>query len=598
MKANKTLYSILFRQILFVCILFAITNTSCKIKQKEKKEAFVKPENKKPKNTDGKELSDKDKTDFEFLFFNANKDKILGNYDLAALQFSKALKINPNSGAALYELANIYSFQNKKDLALICSRKAAKLDQRNLWYQLLYIECLKEKKQFNEIAIVYEKLTGTYPDRIDYYYELANTYLYLGKNNDALKTYNKIEVFNGVTEISSLQKLKIYKASNNFEKSLDELKKLIKTFPKEAKYYGMLGELYQSKGLNEKALEAYSDLLKIDPQNAFVHLSLADYYRGTKQNDKAFEEIKIAFKSNELDIDTKVKILLSYYSITETYTELKADAEELCKIITEIHSEDAKSFSIYGDFLFRDKKYEEAKIQYKKAINLDKEKFALWNQLLIIESELNDFVSMREESERAIELFPNQPLPYFLNATANIQQKKYKDALNTLEEGKKLIFDNKPLLSQFYASIGDVQNQLKNQPASDSAYSVALEADPTNVYVLNNFSYYLSLRNVDLEKAEKMSKKCNELTPNNNSFEDTYGWILYQMKKYNDAKIWIGKALKNGGEKSGTILEHYGDVCFQLGETESALNYWMRAQKIGGASDQIDKKIIGKKVYE
>lgn len=523
---------------------------------------------------------------------------MLGNYELAEVHFLQALKIDPNSSATMYELANIYAFQNNKNLSLYYAKKAAASDPKNVWYQLLYAQCLKDNKKNDEVPAVFEKLIKNNPDRIDFYYELANSYLFLNKLQDAIKVYNRIEDRVGITEEASMQKLKIYKALNNFDKSVDEAQKLIKANPKEARFYGMLGEIYQDKGMGEKALDAYNELLKIDPQNAYVHLSLADYYRSLKQNEKAFEEIKIAFRSKDLDIDTKVKILLSYYSITETYTELKPDADELCKIIVEVHPTDAKAFSIYGDFLNRDKKLEEARTQYRKAIELDKEKYAIWNQLLIIDSELNDIAALEKESREAMELFPNQPLPYYFNGAANIQLKQHKEAVTSLMQGTEFVYDNPPLLAQFYANIGDAQNQLKNHAESDLAYDKALELDPNNTYVMNNYAYYLSLRNEKLDKAEAMSKKSNELEPNNSSYQDTYGWILYQQKKYEEAKTWIGRAIDNGGKANGTLLEHYGDVLYKLGEKDEAVQFWSDAKKAGGTTKLIDKKIADKKLHE
>lgn len=544
-----------------------------------------------------KKLTGKQRTDFEFLFFEANRQKILGNYDLAETALLQALQIDPNSAASMYELANIYAFKSNKKQALFYSKKAALIDPQNIWYQLLYIDCLKDSKQFSEMIAVYQKLLKNYPDRVDFYYELANAYLALNKASEALKTYDKIETLVGVTEDALMQKIKIYQKTNSFDRALEEVQKLIKTFPKESKYYGILGELYQESGQSEKALEAYNELIKMDPQNPYVHLSLADYYRKQKQNEKAFDEIKIAFKSKDMDIDTKIKILLSYYSITESYPELRADADELCKIIVAVHPDEAKAFSIYGDFLYRDRNLEGARTQYRRAIALDKEKYALWNQLLIIESELNDFNAMQKESKEAIELFPNQALPYFFNGVSNIQLKNYKVAVEVLNEGKEFVYDEQ-ILIQFYANIGDAQNQLKNYSASDSAYKKALEIDPDNVYILNNYAYYLSLRNTDLEYAEAMSKKSNEIEPGNSSYQDTYGWILYQMKKYDDAKVWIGKALDGGGKNNGILLEHYGDVLYKLGEIENALKYWMDAKKTGNTTEFIDKKINDKKLYE
>ena len=154
------------------------------------------------------------------------------------------------------------------------------------------------------------------------------------------------------------------------------------------------------------------------------------------------------------------------------------------------------------------------------------------------------------------------------------------------------------MLAQFYGTIGDAQNQLKNHAESDVAFEKALEYDPTNVSVLNNYAYFLSLRNTNLNKAESMSKKCNDLQPNSSSYQDTYGWILYQMKKYDDAKVWLGKALESGGKNNSTLLEHFGDILYQLGDVESALENWTRAKKQGGKSSLLDKKIAEKKLYE
>lgn len=545
-----------------------------------------------------KSLSEKDIVLFKRLFFDANKERILGNYDMAETLFAQALKVDPNSAPTMYELANIYSFQNNKNQALFYSKKAASIDPKNVWYQLLYASCLKENKMLSEVAVVYERLVKDNPENYDFYYELADIYLHLNKTNDAIKVYNKIEDAIGVTEVSSMQKLKIYKNTNNFEKAVDEAKKLIKTFPKDAKYYGILGELYQDKGMNDLAFETYNQLIKIDSTNAYVHLSLADYYRNLKQNDKAFQEIKLAFKSRELDIDTKIKILLSYYDITENFPELKSDADELCRIVIEVHSDEAKAYAVYGDFLYRDKKFELARTQFRKVLSMDKGKYVFWNQLLEIDAELNDYNSLQKESKETIELFPNQPLAYYYNGVANYQLKNYADVVAVLTEGKEFIFDNNLLLAQFYAMIGDAQNQLKKHEESDAAYEKSLEYNPTNVFVLNNYAYFLSLRNSNLEKAETMSKKCNSLEPNSSTFQDTYGWILYQMKKYDDAKVWIGKALDGGGKTNGTLLEHYGDILYQLGEADNAIKFWMDAKKYGGNSSLLDKKIADKKLYE
>ena len=162
-----------------------------------------------------------------------------------------------------------------------------------------------------------------------------------------------------------------------------------------------------------------------------------------------------------------------------------------------------------------------------------------------------------------------------------------------------MVVDNKSLEAQFYTSLGDAYNELKNFLKSDESYEKALAANPKDANVLNNYSYYLSVRGEQLEKAEKMSRQSNELEPKQSSYEDTYGWIMFKLGKYEDAKIWIEKSLSNGSDKSATVLEHYGDILFKIGDITKALLFWQKAKDAGdGASEFIDRKIQEKKLFE
>lgn len=96
-----------------------------------------------------------------------------------------------------------------------------------------------------------------------------------------------------------------------------------------------------------------------------------------------------------------------------------------------------------------------------------------------------------------------------------------------------------------------------------------------------------------------MSAYANKLQENNDSFLDTYAWILFEMGSYKEAKEWQEKAIKYGGEKSATILEHYGDILSKLGDNKGAVDYWKRAKENNSESKTIDKKIAeGKYVSE
>jgi hypothetical protein len=59
------------------------------------------------------------------------------------------------------------------------------------------------------------------------------------------------------------------------------------------------------------------------------------------------------------------------------------------------------------------------------------------------------------------------------------------------------------------------------------------------------------------------------------------------------------KALAVDGNKSPVLLEHYGDILYQLDMKDLSMEYWIKAKNAGpGASDFLDKKIQEKRLIE
>lgn len=519
-----------------------------------------------------------------------------GNIEIAENLFKECLKIDPTSSAVKYELGNIYRFNGLYDTALKFGKECANDDQKNEWYQLLYIECLHNKRQYSLAAEVYARLIKNYPNRSDFYEGLAAEYMYGGNYEKSYKTYDELEKKFGQNEAFSLNKIKLLKQLKKNSEVEIELKKLIQSNTSDARYYSYLAEFYQETNMNDKAMDTYQEILKIDPKNPMIHLALADYYKSQNDKENFYKEIKIAFENPDLEVDTKLKILISYYELTDINTTYKQQATELCDILLKLHPNSAEAHSINADFLIKDKKIKEARDEYEKAIKLDKSSYAIWNQLMSMEAELGDYKSLEAHSAEAMELFPNQSLPYFFNGISNSTLKNYKKAIESLNDGLEFVYNNNPLLSSFYSTLGDTYNATKEYDKSDKAYDDALKIDPDNAETLNNYAYFLSLRKEKLEKAEKFSRRCNELKPNNRSYLDTYGWILYQQGKYKEAEEWLARAVKIGSKSA--ISEHYGDVLYKLDKKEEALKYWIDAKSSGQGSEELDKKIADKKLND
>ncbi len=541
-------------------------------------------------------MSDQDQAKFAFYFVEGCKARMKSDVEVAEGLFKQCFKLDPNSAAVKYELGNIYRFNGMYDNALIFAKGCAYQEPKNEWYQLLLIECLHNKLQYNQAVEVYQRLIKNHPQRPDFYEGLAGEYMYAGNYEKSFKTFDDLEKKFGQNETFSLNKIKLLKQLKKTTETEAELKKLIQSDPKEARYYTYLAEFYQDNNQNQKAVDTYKEALKLDANNPMVHLALAEYYKSQGDKESFFSEIKIAFSNPDLESDAKLKILISYFQLTQNSPEYLPQAYELCDLMIKTHPTTADTHSIYGDFLYRDKKTKEAHEEYLLAIKFDKSTFSVWNQLMFCEAELMDYKALDMHSSEAIELFPSQSSPYYFNGLSNIQLKNYTKAAQSLNDGIEFVYNNNQLLVEFYTYLGDVYNAQKDYEKSDKAFENGLKVDPDNTLILNNYAYYLSLRKSNLEKAEKFSKRSNELSPNNRSYIDTYGWILYQLGKYKESEEWLLRAVKMGAKSS--ISEHYGDVLFKLNKTTEAIEYWKEAKSSGGGSDLLDKKITDKKLYE
>jgi tetratricopeptide (TPR) repeat protein len=557
---------------------------------------------KSPKSTTGvarkRLLSDKEQSEVTYNFYNANREKLLGNNEIAAGLFAECLKKDPQNDASMYEIAQIFAQQGKNNEALFYIKKASSIDPKNVWYQSFYGELLEKNKQYLAAVDVFEHLSKSNPDQPEYYYGWASALLYANKPAEAIKVYDKLEEKIGVNADLISQKEKLYLKIGKIDKAAAEVEKLITAYPKETQYYMLLADLYQANGMSEKAMDIYKKILEVDPENGFVHLSLADYYRTKGDKDKSFNELKTVFANKNIDIDTKLKILASYYGIVEQHPEMAKQALTLNKLLIETNPNDVSSHAFYAEFLYQSKDYTQARDEYRKALAIDKQNYSTWQELLRVELDLKDYNAMVSESDDALILFPNQPAVYYLNGIAKIQAKKYKEAIDILNQGVKLVVDNTPLEADFYANIGDAYNKLKESKLSDAAYNKSITLDPKNASTLNNYSYYLSLRSDSLAKAEALSRLSNEIDVDNSYYQDTYGWILYKQGKYAEAKDWIEKAMKNRNGDSAVIMEHYGDVLYKLGDVNKAVEYWEKARKAGASSEVLNKKILDRKLYE
>jgi len=516
--------------------------------------------------------------------------------DRALMLFKKSLESDPDNDAAYFKIATILAGRGDLDNALANANKSLDLDEQNQYYYTLNADILTRQSNFAEAAQVYERMINSLEGTSEYLFDLAALYLYQGDYEQALDAYNRAEKVFGIQPEVVRQKQKIYLKQNKLNKAIEEGERLAEAFPGEVAYVMALAEIFVSNNREKDAIPYLEELLEISPNNPEARLMLSKVYQRTGNDSKAEQNMELAFANPELSLKLK-QDLIAKYILELPNQETESMLHSLTDLLVETHPEEASVYVLKGDFLNAINESRGARDQYLKSLEYDDTNFNVWQNLITIEfQDIQDSESVIELSESALELFPNQAVLFFYNGAAHSVAKNFDEAAYSLEQSKRLA-NNEELLKYSNMYLGDVYNEMKDYSRSAQAYEAVLKVDPSNDYVLNNYSYFLALREEKLDYAKKLSTRLLELNPENPNYLDTHAWVLYKIGDYKQASKLLEKAVeKNNG--SGVIVEHYGDVLFKLGEVDQAVKQWMKAKGMDDTSELIDKKIADRKLYE
>jgi tetratricopeptide (TPR) repeat protein len=535
------------------------------------------------------------------LYFEALKAKEKNDDEAAIKLFELYAAKRPDVSVSFFELSRLYYSSKKTELALTNIKKALALEPANKWFTeelaVILAEMGKYEDAANAMAALADKdlVDQSYAIIASEYYERAHKYneaiVYLDK---AMKRSSADE------EILMRKKVQLYLNLNNVEKAAATVQEMINKEPRNGVYYKFLGEMYDNNKLSAKATEVYERAKKLIPNDPAVQMGIAEHYLKTGDTVAYKTYVKKAIGNSSLDADDQVELLKDYI---QTFPDEAVAIREGMPIIHDLviqHPDNASILGLYGDFLEGSNQHDSAVLYFKRAVQVKPSEFDSWRKLLTNFTDKKDADSLIRYSEKAMKLFPNQAMVHYFNGVGHYNKKEYASAVNAVNRAIDMQPEtNKALLAAMYSTLGDIHHSSKQDNLSDEAFAKALQMEPNDASVLNNFSYYLSERGVKLDSAEKMSKRSLELRPNEGTYLDTYGWILYKKGNYEKARDYVQKAIDlNVDRADATLYEHLGDIYYKLNNKAKALENWRIAKQKGGDDPQLDKKINDGKLYE
>ena len=544
-------------------------------------------------------LTASERRKLDYVFFEALNLKNAGKYDAAFELFRHCLAIDSTASAVLYELSSFYLQMDEPEKAVTLLQDAVRYSPDIFTYKLALASISLAIGMYGEAAETYEELVRDYPGKIELNYYLAEAYTQQGEIGQAIDTFDAMEEIVGMNEALSVQKYRLYMMLEQSDEAFLELKKLADKFPANPRYPILIGDLHLEKREPDMALEYYQRAFAIDPENPYYTVSMANYYELTSNPEAAEEQIRLALVSDKLDVELKVAILSRYIQQLQRNRNATEGANALFQSLLEQHPEDVDLKMMYASLLALQENREEAQFQLQLVTEMDPLREMAWQQLLQLSLQAHDFDETIQVSERALEIFPEEPFYYYYLGLAYYQQKNYQEAIDTYTEGLQIIpEEDRQLRSDFYGQIGDILYQMKKPEEAFASYEKSLQYNERNIGVLNNYSYFLALSKRDLDKAERMSAQTIRAEPNNPTYLDTYAWVFFVKGNYSLAKIYIENAVQKDTTGSPVLVDHYGDILYMTGDKEGALKQWMRAKEMGKESEILNRKIEEKTYFE
>jgi tetratricopeptide (TPR) repeat protein len=469
------------------------------------------------------------------------------------------------------------------------------LDPSNEWY-LSFLAKVYHQNGKTDLALEASKyLCNQYPDNVEHIYNLAQFQYSQARYDEAISSLNRIEKLLGKSEVLSLEKHSIYIQKKDFKAAEKELRALIDTNPVNMDYLVYLGDFYTQRGRLVEAFAQYQKVIAVDSINGMALFGLANYYNLQGDSTSFKSTIIKGFSSTRLDFDSKLQRLLPFLmNIEDEKNPLKKpDFQAIFDVLIATHPHETKVYLLYANYLNHIGNIPEALVAYENALAIEQNQEEIWQEFLFLSLNGHPKEIFLKSCKTAISIYPENPIINYLTGVSYSLNEDRKSAILYLNQVIKFSKDNERLVSQAYGFLGDLYYQEGDSARSFESYQSSLAIDENQVNVLNNYAYYLSLEETNLDKAEKMISKVIEMEPQNPTYLDTYAWVLFKRERYFEALFIIEQAISFDKEQGGVLFEHYGDILFKNGNVEKAVEFWIKASETNaeGLSDNLLLKI-------
>jgi len=401
--------------------------------------------------------------EFQEYFFEALKQKGIENYDRAVDALQKCLNLNSKLPVIYFELGKNYNKLKNFGAAEDALKKAISMQPDNEWFLDELYDVYYQQDDINNAIKTIKQLVKYHPD---YKEDLAALYVREEKYKQALELLDELDTEIGISESRDAMRSDIYRITGNADDRIENLEQRIANNPSNEDNHLKLIYRYSQTGDRKNAYKAAKNLLKVNPDSKFVHLALYKFYLQDDKVDAAINSVKIVLSSPDINADAKAKVLKDFVAFVAKNPQYESDLIDITALIDD--NKDAQTHSDLGHYYLKAGDKTKALSNFKEALKQDPNDFKLIKDVLLLQLDIKDYKAVVTDSERALELYPAQPILYLVNGVANNNSGDYKKAIDSLEMGLDFLIDNPNMEVDFYSQLSIAHRALNNISKSET----------------------------------------------------------------------------------------------------------------------------------
>jgi tetratricopeptide (TPR) repeat protein len=541
-------------------------------------------------------VTDENHAKFQQYFFEGEKAKMAGNFEIAINYFNTALKYEQVS-AAHYEISKLSSQLPKfEKMGRDHIRIAVEMEPTNPWYlqDLAYYEVyggnIKEGIKNFDLAVKY---SANPVPVLNEYLNVIGSY----DMNQASLVLAQLSAIQGEDEDIARKRFELLSLQGKFKEAGTVLEDFEKKNKVEDAYYFYLLEFYRENSLKEEASKWLKHMKEVIPNNGKLLLEESGELANAGNDAKSYELLKKSISSGDLGWYDAIDVLKKYEELAEQDEKFKKPLWEIFDLTFNQFKSEHECLVQLSFVANHQNNFVREEEMLRLAVALYKSDVMVWQFLLENQKHLRKWNELVKVGNEALELFPTDAEIYYFTGLGYLKLQDYSRSLELLTTGRDLVIEDPELLSQFYSSLGSVYFKTDNWTECENSFEQALIQNPDNATALNNYAYYLGLKKVQLDKALGIVQYAVSMQPNNAIYIDTFGFILFQKKQYEAAITQLEIAVKlNTTDQE--IWEHLGDSYFMVGNETKAMECWNKGLSLNSTHAKLKEKINQKKFIE